>query len=120
MPSPSRPKPANGPDLGIEVNSLISLSLMPWVGFQSLGHLEVSSVQPPAPWYSFGLLASWPKPVLAPVALGITSPGVVLAADAVVFVLLAVVLDDPLASFFLLLLPHAALNMASVAKTAPA
>jgi hypothetical protein len=48
-PSAMRPNPASGPDLGSEMNSEISLSVIPCLAFQSDGHFEVSIWNPPVP-----------------------------------------------------------------------
>src|SRR4051794_35433861 len=112
MPSPSRPNPANGPDFGIDVKSLISLSVMPWLMFQSDGHLEVSSLKPPAPLKMFLLPASCPNVEFA-VAFGMTSPGLPLTGLVSALDAGAVVVAPALTELLFLLLLHAALSMAS-------
>src|SRR3954451_15992869 len=73
MPSEISPKPANGPDLGMLVYSLISLFEMPWLGSQSDGHLVVSTLKSPAPLYTSLFDGSWPYLPL-PVAMSASWP----------------------------------------------
>src|SRR5215213_3152834 len=55
----------------------ISLSVMPWMAFQSDGHFDTSMVKPDGPTYRFLLVGSWPY-------LPVPAAGMIGAAAAVV------------------------------------
>src|SRR4051794_1122856 len=52
MPSPIRPNPAKGPDVGMLLNRSISLSVMPCLGSQSSGQSFGSISKPLVPLYT--------------------------------------------------------------------